>query len=91
MSSVSAGKIDDFPSLNEIEGVMLFFGTGESTIYDFPSAKENIMHSIPHTHLITMITSEDCHGNWHAKLAVPIIMFRTFLRKVLFKFKYLSN
>lgn len=59
MTSVSADKIDDFPSLSEMEGVMLFFSTGESTIYDFPSAKEDIMHSIPHTHLIT----EDCHGN----------------------------
>lgn len=48
MTSVSVGKIDDFPAIGDIEEVSLFFSAGEFTIYHFPSTKESIItqHSL---------------------------------------------
>lgn len=47
MTSVSVNKTDDFPTINKLEGVTGLFNPGESTIYDCPRVKGNIMIQHP--------------------------------------------
>lgn len=56
MTSVSVGNLDDFPAISEMQGVTLFSHPGESSIYDSPSAKGNIVAQPP-------LCPLNCHDN----------------------------